>query len=70
MTYTHIQFIEIAPNPKTKRFSELGFIEWYTPWRCYTFYPYQDKVWSWDCLKEVSDFIKDLMEKRKKENNL
>ncbi len=44
----------------------IGWILWRPGWRQYIFSPEQETNWSWDCLKEVSDFIKQLMEERKK----
>ena len=43
----------------------LGVIKWYSSWRQYVLEPEPDCIWSWDCLKEVSDFIKCLMDMRK-----
>jgi len=43
----------------------IGIIYWHSGWRQYVLEPY-DSIWSWDCLKEVSDFIKAEMDKRRK----
>jgi hypothetical protein len=71
----HLKFVKAPQNPSKKTAfyvvvsnhddSELGFIEWNGGWRQYCFYPYEDCVWSWDCLKDLSEFIKGLMDERK-----
>jgi hypothetical protein len=74
MIFEHLLFQELTPNPKTKRFmvvsrfddSDLGIIEWYGRWRCYCFTPIEGRVWSWECLKELSEFIKFQMDLRKR----
>jgi hypothetical protein len=46
----------------------LGTIHWRAGWRQYVFTElYDGNVidWSWDCLKEKSDFIRSLMDERK-----
>ena len=76
MTYLH--FIDKSlTKEKTKRFrvisnhdcSELWIINWYGGWRTYILETANDGIWSWDCLKEVSDFIQKLL-KDKKEKKL
>jgi len=44
----------------------LGCIEWNTRWHQYVFEPNPeiDSIWSWDCLLELSNFIKSLMNER------
>ena len=39
----------------------LGDIEWYPPWKLFTFNPEGNTVWSVDCLEYVNDYIKKLM---------
>lgn len=46
----------------------LGYIRWHGPWRQYVFGTNSDVIWSWDCLKQVSEFIKKLMDERKHGN--
>ena len=43
----------------------LGEIMWYAQWRQYVLEPSRRTVWSHDCLREVSIFIKELMLGRK-----
>jgi len=74
MEYKHLQFIEVeVGEKKTKQFevqslydsSQLGNIHWYGGWRQYVFEPSFETRWSWDCLKELSEFIKMIMDARK-----
>lgn len=43
----------------------LGIIKWNCAWRCYWLETEPDCGWSYECLNEVSKFIKELMDKRK-----
>jgi hypothetical protein len=71
----HLQFDVIEEKPKTKVYSvissydgsNLGQVRWYSYWRCYIFQPRTDceTVWSDDCLNELQNFIRGLMEERK-----
>lgn len=45
---------------------ELGTIKWYSAWRCYTFQPKPETIFETDCLQDITDKIKSLMEDRKK----
>lgn len=76
MEYKHLRFdeIDVGQERKTKLFevsslyddSKLGTIKWYGGWRQYVFEPCQDTRWSWDCLQELSSFIKMIIDARKK----
>ena len=71
-----MEFIEIpAPERKTKIIQVrsksnddmLGVIQWYTHWRQYVFITYSDNILlSTGCLKDITKFIENLMEERKK----
>jgi len=73
--YEYIYFEE-EPNPgkKTKQFwcrnkksdITLGVIRWHSPWRQYCFLPTGPTIFSRGCLKDIVDFINQLMEERKK----
>ena len=39
-------------------------IKWHGPWRQYVLLD-NECIWSWECLKEVSEFIKKIMDERK-----
>ena len=43
----------------------LGRIQWYSQWRQYTFSPGFPTTWNRDCLKDVQDFLQQLMDNRK-----
>jgi hypothetical protein len=43
----------------------IGYIKWYSNWRQYCFFPYGDTIWNTDCLEEINNLIKDLMNERK-----
>jgi hypothetical protein len=40
----------------------LGEIKWFGRWRQYTFFPAAETVWNPECLRDVCDFIKNLMD--------
>jgi hypothetical protein len=76
MNSKHLNIVQIAPETerKTKVFRVissfdntcLGTISWYPRWRQYVFNPNENCVWSHDCLSDLSEYIKDLMNDRKK----
>jgi len=44
----------------------LGDIKWFNKWRSYAFFPEEETIYEDDCLVEIADFIKKLMDERKK----
>ena len=40
--------------------SNLGVIQWYSPWRGYAFYPNDNCVFESNCLETISEWIKTL----------
>ena len=50
----------------SKGHDTLGFIKWYAPWRCYSFFPCSSTIFNSTCIKDILDFINKLMEARKK----
>jgi len=75
--YKHIHFDDISysyPTRKTKSFAcrsnntdtPLGDIQWERAWRQYCFFPVHLTVFSKGCLNDIADFIKQLMDERKK----
>jgi len=69
----YLIFKQIPFDGKTKRFEVisksrgdvLGRISWYGAWRQYTFSPSTNTIWNKDCLKDIQDFLMQLMEERK-----
>lgn len=69
----YLIFQETSFKGKTKRFNimskssglSLGRISWYSQWRQYTFNPGYETIWNKDCLKEIQDFLQELMDERK-----
>lgn len=75
MDYKYIEMREVVKKPKTSVYAVfnkshvdlLGYIKWHPPWRQYCFFPEEETVWNMNCLNDVVDFIKQLMDARKKE---
>lgn len=71
-TYKYITIVEIKKMPLTSLFEVfnnksgggLGIIKWYPIWRQYSFFPRPGTVFSQDCLRDITDFIKKEMDKR------
>ncbi len=74
--YQYIRFIQLpTPGRKTPLWScrsirfntvELCRVLWYGEWRQYCYQPCQNTVYSGGCLKDIQDFIGQLMEGRRK----
>lgn len=70
----YLKFELIEEKPKTKVYaivskndnSQLAIVKWYTNWRSYAFYPENGTIWEEDCLGAVTQFLRNLMEERKK----
>jgi hypothetical protein len=43
----------------------LGFIRWHAPWRQYVFDALDSAYYSKGCLRDIAEFIEELMEERK-----
>lgn len=66
-----LNFTEFPPTGKTKTIGignklghKFGLIKWDTGWRRYVFLPFGGTQFDVSCLKDISDFITDLMEAR------
>lgn len=65
-----LMFRRVGRYPKTeywlvlskKHRDELGFVRWYNSWRQYTFSPNMDTTFNIECLKDISEFLKRLMD--------
>ena len=71
--YKYIHFHKAGETLKTSIWScysnydlHLGQVKWYAQWRQYVFYPTATTLYNKTCLDDISDFIKQLMEERKK----
>jgi len=74
--YKYIQFdlVEQDETKKTQAYTVrnislqiiLGYIKRYGAWRQYCFFPMIGTIYGEGCLKDVADFVKQLMEDRKK----
>lgn len=60
-----IRFIEGPPKPKTRTWrvvpvdgnaADIGYVGWYAPWRCYSFFPGEYTVFERRCLRDIADF--------------
>jgi len=46
--------------------SKLAFIKWHSGWRRYVFLPLPETLYDVACMKDILDFIQELMDERKK----
>jgi hypothetical protein len=67
----YLSFKEVSDTGKTKVFNTLsvhvilGQIRWYAPWRRYAYFPVKNTLYDAGCLKEIVQFIDELMLERK-----
>lgn len=45
--------------------SLLGEIKWWGPWRQYVFFPQPETLFNPECMKDICQFIEELMARRK-----
>jgi len=70
----YLEFKQVSYEGKTKRFEvisvkhrySLGRISWLGSWRQYVFSPAFETIWNRECLKDIQDFLQQLMDERKK----
>lgn len=48
----------------------IGKIKWYSPFRKYSFFPYEDMVFEATCMQDITDFLVELMEKHKQQSKM
>ena len=73
MESKYLEFKQLNYKGRTKKFHViskragvvLGKIYWWGAWRQYIFEPEKATVWNKDCLKNIQDFLKQLMTERK-----
>lgn len=71
--YQYILFSEDPPRAKTsiwrclnrRNQSTLGLVSWEAAWRQYTFAPSYETTFSAGCLRDIADFIRQLMDARR-----
>ena len=71
----YLIFKQIPYDGKTKRFDVisklhgniLGRVSWYSSWRQYAFSPSFSTIWNNNCLKEMINFLEQLMKEYKNE---
>jgi penicillin-binding protein-related factor A (putative recombinase) len=74
MTIKYIDFELVEQKPKTSVYvirnihsqMIIGYIKWYAQWRQYCFFPLENAVYSVGCLKDIIDFVEQLMKERTK----
>lgn len=62
-----VEFVELAPNPKTKVWDvvsksggeSLGSVSWFGRWRKYAFFPNDETIYEPDCLRDIAQFCED-----------
>jgi hypothetical protein len=73
-----INFVECKDTGKTKYFNvvtkddipfKLGEVKWFGRWRQYSFFPESNTVFEKQCLKDIINFIENLMLERKNKKN-
>lgn len=60
----YISFVEFEQEGETKVWgvdakrdgTPLGVVQWFARWRCYTFGPEPETVFSDECLRDITDF--------------
>jgi hypothetical protein len=68
-----LEFHLVENKPKTEvwfvwakgRKTYLGGIRWHGPWRCYAFFPVHGSLYEQDCLRDLADFVENLMKKKR-----
>ncbi|MHA2013343.1 MAG: hypothetical protein ACTSWG_13315 [Candidatus Helarchaeota archaeon] len=74
----YLEFKQVPFKGKTKLFlvisksskDILARIKWYGAWRQYCFYPSEEfiTIWNKDCLKDIQNFLQQLMNERNNTN--
>lgn len=48
-----------------RKLTVLGDIRWWPPWRQYVFFPESNTLWNVECMRDIQECIKRLMDERK-----
>lgn len=72
----YIEFFLVSKTTKTEVYEVqtkddespllLGVIKWYSQWRQYAFFPKPETMFEKICLADITNFLKTLMDERKK----
>jgi len=70
----YLEFYLAVQGKKTQKWhvysknqnSFLGYIKWFGRWRQYAFFPAVETVWNPECLRDICDFIRNLMDDHRK----
>lgn len=73
----YIKIVETPHTGKTKGFDiinksmghPIGWIEWYSNWRQYCFFPWDDMVFNSTCLELITKFLKEINVEHRKSRN-
>ncbi len=60
----------VTTKVKARYGMQIGIINWYSPWRRYTFFPHQGTMYEPTCLKDIAGFIEEQMRVRKQEKEM
>ena len=70
----YLRFSILEPKPKTKVIGvwssksgdRLGLIKWFGRWRQYSFIPEDNTIFNVECLNDIQNHIKEMMDERRK----
>jgi hypothetical protein len=73
MKWIEFEEIETDAKRKTKIFEVvtkedrfgLGIVKWYGAWRKYAFFPAEQTIFEWDCLRDIAEFCQSETKKYK-----
>lgn len=76
--YIRAVLLPALPNIKTQHYnvrstfdeSNLGVIQWYSPWRGYAFYPNSNCVFEVNCLGTICEWIKALNQAHRQQKQM
>jgi len=71
----YLEFVDVPNHSgKTRKVNvvskrhgySLGLIQWYGRWRQYVFVPGPETVFNRDCLRDIAQYLQEMMDERKK----
>ncbi len=57
----------VWPKGERDPMKAIGLVEWFTRWRCYSFFPVAETIFERRCLRDIADFLEAETKKRKLE---